>query len=245
VTVSKLVLSELTPLVNAQQGVFYTQVKDGDEPGLELLASYASKPNKHLAKTLRIGESLVGQCAYEKKRILLEDVPDDYIRVSSALGSAAPVNVIVLPVLFEGEIKAVVELASLRKFGETHLSFLDQLTESIGVVFNTIEANMRTESLLEQSQSLTKELQSQQEELKETNDRLEQQAQNLQNSERLLKNQQEELQRTNEQLQEKAKLLSEQMRQVEYKNREVEQAKAALEEKAEQLALSSRYCARR
>src|SRR6266702_3652549 len=241
VTVSKLVLSELTPLVNAQQGVFYTQVKHGDEPSLELLASYASKPNKHLSKTLRIGEGLVGQCAYEKKRILLEDVPDDYIRVSSILGSAAPLNIIILPVLFEGEIKAVVELASLKKFSETHLSFLDQLTESIGVVINTIEANMRTGFLLEQSQSLTKELQSQQEELKETNDRLEQQAQNLQNSERLLKNQQEELQRTNEQLQEKAKLLSEQMRQVEYKNREVEQAKAALEEKAEQLALSSRY----
>ena len=241
VTVSKLVLSELTPLVNAQQGVFYTQVKRGEESSLELLASYASKPNKHLSKTLQIGEGLVGQCAYEKKRILLEDVPNDYIRVSSILGSATPLNIVILPVLFEGEVKAVVELASLRKFSETHLSFLDQLTESIGVVFNTIEANMRTESLLEQSQSLTKELQSQQEELRETNDRLEQQAQNLQNSERLLKNQQEELQRTNEQLQEKAKLLSEQMRQVEFKNREVEQAKAALEEKAEQLALSSRY----
>ncbi len=241
VTVSKLVLSELAPLVNAQQGVFYTQVKRDEEPSLELLASYASKPNKHLLKTLRIGEGLVGQCAYEKKRILLEDVPEDYIRVGSILGSATPLSIIILPVLFEGEIKAVVELASLRKFSETHLSFLDQLTESIGVVFNTIEANMRTESLLEQSQLLTKELQSQQEELKETNDRLEQQAQNLQNSERLLKNQQEELQRTNEELQEKAKLLSEQMRQVEYKNQEVEQAKAALEEKAEQLALSSRY----
>jgi signal transduction histidine kinase/DNA-binding response OmpR family regulator/HAMP domain-containing protein len=241
VTVSKLVLSELTPLVNAQQGVFYTQSKSGDEPHLELLASYASKPSKHISKTLRIGEGLVGQCAYEKKRILLEDVPDDYIRVSSVLGSAAPLNIIILPVLFEGEIKAVIELASLRKFSETHLSFLDQLTESIGVVINTIEANMRTESLLEQSQSLTKELQTQQEELKESNDRLEQQALNLQNSEKLLKNQQEELQRTNEELQEKAKLLSEQMRQVEYKNREVEQAKAALEEKAEQLALSSRY----
>jgi len=241
VTVSKLVLSELAPLVNAQQAVFYTQSKSGREPHLELLASYAFKPNKNLAKTLRIGDGLVGQCAYEKKRILLEDVPRGYIRVRSVLGSAMPLNIIILPVLFEGEIKAVVELASLRKFSETHLSFLDQLTESIGVVFNTIEANMRTEALLEQSQSLTRELQSQQQELKETNDRLGQQAQNLQNSESLLKNQQEELQRTNEQLQEKAKLLSEQMRQVEYKNREVEQAKAALEEKAEQLALSSRY----
>ena len=241
VAVAKLVLSELAPLVNAQQGMFYAQSKRDNEPRLELLGSYASKSSRHLAKTLRIGEGLVGQCAYEKKRILLEDVPDDYIRISSTLGSAAPLNVIIMPVLFEGEVKAVVELASLKKFGESHLSLLDQLTESIGVVFNTIEANMRTEALLEQSQSLTKELQSQQEELKETNDRLEQQAQNLQNSERLLKHQQEELQRTNEELQEKAKQLSEQMRQVEYKNREVEQAKAALEEKAEQLALSSRY----
>src|SRR5207247_4216210 len=157
VTVSKLVLSELAPLVNAQQGVFYTQSKQGDEPCLELLASYASKPSKSLAKTLRIGEGLVGQCAYEKKRILLEDVPHDYIRVDSGLGSAAPLNIIILPVLFEGEIKAVVELASLKKFSETHLSFLDQLTQGIGVVFNTIEANMRTGFLLEQSQSRSEE----------------------------------------------------------------------------------------
>ncbi|HET7766827.1 MAG TPA: response regulator [Burkholderiales bacterium] len=241
VTVSKLVLSELAPLINAQQGVFYCQSKRGDELRLELLAAYASKPNRSLAKTLRVGEGLIGQCAYEKKRILLEDAPADYVRINSGLGSATPLNVIILPVLFEGEVKAVVELASLRRFNETHLSFLEQLTESIGIVFNTIEANMRTEALLEQSQTLTKELQSQQEELKNTNDRLEQQAENLQNSERLLKNQQEELQSTNEELQEKAKLLSEQMQQVAYKNREVEHAKAALEEKAEQLALSSRY----
>src|SRR5258706_3743642 len=241
VTVSKLVLSELAPLVNAQQGVVYSQSKRGEEPRLELLASYASKPNKSLAKTLRIGEGLVGQCSYEKKRILLEDVPNDFVRISSVLGSTTPLNVIILPVLFEGEIKAVVELASLKKFSEAHLLFLEQLTESIGIVFNTAEPTMRTEALLEQSQSLTKELQSKQEELKNTNDRLEQQAQNLQNSERLLKNQQEELQSTNDELQDKAKLLSEQMQQVAYKNREVEHAKAALEEKAEQLALSSRY----
>ncbi|HZW86817.1 MAG TPA: response regulator, partial [Gallionella sp.] len=241
-TVSKLVMTELAPLVHAQQGMFYTQSKRGpDEPRLELLASYALRSTKHIAKTLRMGEGLVGQCAQEKKRILLEDIPDDYIRINSALGSAAPLNIIILPVLFEGEVKAVVELASLRKFSESHLLFLEQLTESIGVVFNTIEANMRTETLLEQSQSLTKELQSQQDVLKETNDRLEQQAQDLQDSEKLLKNQQEELQATNEELQDKAKLLSEQMQQVEHKNREVEHAKAALEEKAEQLALSSRY----
>ncbi|MBI3043071.1 MAG: response regulator, partial [Betaproteobacteria bacterium] len=240
-TVSKLVLSELAPLVNAQQGVIYAQPTRGDELRLDLFASYAHKSTRHLPKTLRFGEGLIGQCAYEKKRILLTDVPHDYIRVSSVLGSAAPLNVIILPVLFEGEVKAVIELASIKKFSEAHLSFLDQLTESIGIVFNTIEAGMRTEDLLQQSQSLTGELQSQQEELKMTNDRLEQQAENLQRSETLLKQQQEELKHTNEQLEEKARLLSEQMRQVEYKNQEVGQAKAALEEKAEQLALSSRY----
>ena len=168
-------------------------------------------------------------------------MPHDYLRIGSVLGSSAPASIIILPVLFEGEVKAVLELASLRKFSQSHLSFLDQLTETIGIVFNRIEANLRTSDLLQQSQSLTRELQIRQDELKKTNDHLELQAQNLQNSERLLKKQQEELQRANEALQDKAKLLSEQMRQVEYKNREVEQAKAALEEKAEQLALSSRY----
>ena len=241
VTVSKLILSELAPLVNAQQGVIYAQPARGDELRLDLIAAYAPMPGNTLPKSLRIGEGLIGQCAYEKKRIVLANVPHGYLQVGSVLGATAPSTIIMLPVLFEDEVKAVIELASLGTFSETHLSFLDQLTESIGIVFNTIESSMRTEDLLQQSQTLTRELQSQQEELKTTNDRLEQQAVNLQNSEGLLKKQQEELQRTNEQLQEKARQLSDQMRQVEYKNREIEQAKAALEEKAEQLALSSRY----
>src|SRR5713226_8284119 len=240
VTVSRLILAELAPLVNAQQAVFYIASSQG-EPHLELIASYAHRSVKNLPKTIAIGEGLVGQCAYEKKRILLSRVPSDYIRVGSALGSAAPVNVAILPVLFEGEVKAVIELASLSEFSETHQAFLDQLTEGIGVVLQTIAANMRTEYLLQQSQSLTGELQSQQRELQKTNERLEHQALNLQKSEALLKSKQEELRAANEQLQEKARQLSEQMRQVELKNREVEQAKAALEEKAEQLALSSRY----
>jgi signal transduction histidine kinase/CheY-like chemotaxis protein/HAMP domain-containing protein len=240
--ISRMVLSELAPLVNAQQGVFYARNRfDGDRRKLELMASYAHRPNKSLPKQLRFGEGLVGQCAVDKRPILLADVPADYLRIGAVLGSTAPLNVIILPVLFEGEVKAIIELASFRRFNDTHLSFLDQLTESIGIVFNTIEAGMRTEDLLKQSQSLTRELQTQQQELKTTNDRLEQQAQNLQRSEALLKRQQDELRATNEELQEKAKLLSEQMRQVEYKNREVEQAKVALEEKAAQLALSSRY----
>jgi signal transduction histidine kinase/HAMP domain-containing protein len=241
VAVSQLVLSELAPLVHAQQGVLYAQSTHVGDPYLEMVASYASGPDGHLAKVVRIGEGLVGQCAVEKKRILLEDVQQDYIRISSALGSALPVNVVILPVLFEGNVKAVLELASIKTFNATRLSLLEQLAESLGIVFNTIKANTLTRDLLAQSQSLTRELQKQQEELKQTNDRLGQQAENLQKSESLLKTQQEELRRANDELQHRAQLLSEQMRQVEYKNQEIELAKAALEEKAEQLALSSRY----
>ena len=184
---------------------------------------------------------MVGQCALESERILLTDVPSDYIQISSGLGEATPLNVVVLPVLFEGQVMAVVELASFHRFSEIHLTFLDQLTESIGIVLNTIAATMRTEKLLAQSQSLAQELQTQQSELTETNKRLEQQARSLQASEDLLRSQQEELRQTNEELEEKARLLAAQNTEVERKNREIEQAKSALEEKAEQLALTSKY----
>jgi len=241
VAASQLVLSELAPLVHAQQGVLYAQSVQDGEPTLKLVASYAAGSEEQLPSVVRPGEGLVGQCAVEKKRILLEDLRQDYLRIGSAVGSAAPLNVVILPVLFEGDVKAVMELASIRRFNATRLLFLDQLAESIGIVLNTIGANMRTRDLLAQSQSLTRELQKQQQELKQTNERLGYQAENLQKSESLLKMQQEELRHANDELQHKAELLSEQMRQVEYKNREIELAKAALEEKAEQLALSSRY----
>jgi len=241
-TVSNMVLSELAPLVNAQHGVFY--VTDQDEDGntvLNLAASYAFNNRKHLANQFRLREGLIGQCAYEKSRILFTNVPTDYVQISSGLGEASPLNVIVLPALFEGDVNAVIELASFSRFSETHQSFLNQLMESIGIVLNTIAANMRTEGLLKQSQLLTSELQAQQEELKKTNDRLEQQANTLRQSEELLRTKQDELQRTNAELEDKARLLSAQNMQVEAKNREVEQAKRDLEEKAEQLALTSKY----
>jgi len=241
VTVSRLILSELTPLVNAQQAAFYVADYRSGDSQLELLAGYAQRHGKSLPRKIAFGEGLVGQCAFEKKRIVLANAPSDYIRIGSSLGSGAPVNIIILPVLFEGQVKAVIELASFGKFSDTHQTFLDQLTESIGVVLHTIAANMQTEYLLHQSQSLTAELQTQQDELKKTNDRLEQQALNLQKSESLLKGKQDELRAANEQLQEKARQLSDQMHQVEFKNREIEQARSALEEKAEQLSLSSRY----
>jgi len=239
-TVARLILSEMAPLVDMQHGVFYI-ADTSEEVVLKLLASYAYPKRKSAATEFRLGESLVGQCAFEKERIIIKNPPANYVKINSGLGEAAPTNIVVLPVLFEGQIKAVIELASFTPFNEIQFGFLDQLTESIGIVINTIEANMRTEELLKQSQSLAGELQSGQAELQETNRRLEMQAQSLQTSEDLLKRQQEELQKTNQELEEKATLLSEQKSEVEQKNRQIELASVALEDKAKQLALSSKY----
>ena len=173
ITVSRMILSELAPLVSMQHGVFYLNESQNGEPDLKLLASYAYTERKNLSNRFKAGEGLVGQAALEKQSILLTDVPADYVQISSGLGEAKPLNIVVLPVLFEGEVKAVIELASFYRFSDIHLTFLDQLTESIGIVLNTITATMRTEELLKQSQSLAVELQTQQQELTETNKRLE------------------------------------------------------------------------
>ena len=173
-TVSSMILSELAPLVSAQHGVFYTvaSLDDGGEPVLLYQAGYGYKERKHLANHFRLGEGLVGQCAQEKERILLTDVPGDYVRINSGLGEAPPLNIIVLPILFEGAVRAVVELASFSHFSPTHQAFLDQLTESIGLVLNTIEANTVTENLLKQSQSQAQELQTRQEVVEEKAEQL-------------------------------------------------------------------------
>jgi HAMP domain-containing protein len=175
-TVANLILSEVSHLVSAQQGVFYICDHGGTDDDLRLIGSYAHRNPQHLVDRFRMGESLIGQCALERKRLLLQQVPDNYVQITSGLGESSPRNIIVLPVLFEGQVRAVIELASLHAFSDVHLNLLDQLTESIGIVLNTIEANSRTEDLLRQSQSLAQELQSQQQELTETNKRLELQA---------------------------------------------------------------------
>ncbi len=165
--VGKLILSELAPVVSAQHGVFYIMSGDGDEAELKLLASYAASDGNGLPTRFKLGQGLIGQAAIDKERILLSDVPTDYIRVQSGLGESRPINIVVLPILFEGEVKAVMELSSLERFNPTHQALLDQLAESIGIVLRTIEANRRTEGLLEQSQSLAAELQKTNQELQE------------------------------------------------------------------------------
>ena len=129
-TVAKLILSELAPVVSAQQAVFYTLDVSKDEPVLKLLASYAYIERKSVANEFKLGQGLVGQCALEKQRILLVNPPKDYIAIASGLGEATPQNIIVMPVIFEGQVKAIIELASFERFNPTHLAFLDQLLPS-------------------------------------------------------------------------------------------------------------------
>src|ERR1700691_2024797 len=211
-TVGRMLLSELAPLVDAQQGVIYRMEGDGSGT-MELLSAFADDGGEGHRKRLKVGEGLIGQCAAEKRRMLVSDLPPDTVPIRSGLFQAIPRNIIVLPVLFEDSVKAVIELASLRVFTPSHLAFLGQLTASIGIVLNSIEATMQTEGLLTQSQQLATELQTQQ----------------------------TELQQTNEQLAQKAQQLAEQNVEVERKNQEIEQARRALEEKAKELALTSKY----
>ena len=211
-TVGRLLLSELTPLVNAQLGVIY-QARSEEAPGLQLLAAYADDGINGHPQQLPLGEGLIGQCAADKRRILISEMPQHAVPIGSGLFKAVPRNVVVLPVLFESQVKAVIELASLSEFTTLQMMFLEQLTTNIGIVVNSIEATMQTEGLLKQSQQLAGELQAQQ----------------------------RELQQTNEQLEQKAQQLAERNVEVERKNQEIEQARRALEEKATELALTSKY----
>ncbi len=211
-TVGRLLLSELTPLVNAHQGVIY-QIENEEPNNLKLLSAYADDGANGHPQTLRLGEGLIGQCALDKRRMLITEILDSAASISSALLKAKPRNNIVLPVLFENQAKAVIELASLHEFTPLQTTFLEQLTTSIGIVLNSIEATMQTEGLLKQSQQLAAELQTRQ----------------------------YELQQTNEQLEQKAQQVAERNVEVERKNQEIEQARRALEEKATELAWTSKY----
>ena len=212
VPVAQLVMSELASLIRMQHGLFYVMDQAQLESRcLRLSAAYAAGDDARSA--WRLGEGLVGQCALDRKPHLVADVPPTYLTIRTGVGAAAPACLLVQPIVFENEVKAVLELASFTPFSTTELNFLGQLGECIGVVLHTIEASTRTENLLSQAQSLAQELQSQQ----------------------------EALSRSNADLQEKALLLERQKAAMQMKNQEVELTRMSLEEKAEQLTLSSRY----
>jgi HAMP domain-containing protein/CheY-like chemotaxis protein/signal transduction histidine kinase len=211
-TVGRLLLTELAPLVNAHMGAIY-QTENADSPQLRLLSAYAGDSANPHPLVVQFGEGLIGQCAMDKRQRLVSDIPTDTAPINSALLRVIPKNLVVLPVLFENQVKAVIELSSISSFTTSQMTFLEQLTDSIGIVLNSIEATMQTEGLLKQSQQLAGELQTQQ----------------------------KELQQTNEQLEQKAQQLAERNVEVERKNQEIEQARRALEEKATELSLTSKY----
>lgn len=239
-TVSNLVLAQLAPLISSHQGAFYILDTEENDLTLRLLGSYANQKGD-LPETLKLGEGLLGQCAMDRQPIVIENVPQQFFKVNSSLGVTEPGHVAIFPVLFEGQLLAVIEVATLHHFAPIHLSFIEQLTEDIGIVLNTIQTNTRTEDLLAQSQTLAKELRQQQLEMTETNKRLEQQTVSLQKSQQQLRQKQDELEVTNLQLEERATQVLLQKEDVEQKRREIERAHRALEEKAEQLALTSKY----
>jgi signal transduction histidine kinase/HAMP domain-containing protein/CheY-like chemotaxis protein len=218
-TVAALIMNELTPLVGALHGTFFLADAGEPNPVLRMIASYGNDKT-NVAEQFALGQSLVGQVALTRKPIVVEQTPADYVRISSSLGSAAPVSLIVLPIVFEDQVVGVIELASFSRFTAVQRDFLEQLMETIGVNVNTIIANARTDSLLTESQRLTSELQARSGELQ---------------------SQQAELQRSNAELEEKAKLLARQNSDIEVKNHEIEQARQEIEERAQQLALASKY----
>jgi signal transduction histidine kinase/HAMP domain-containing protein/ActR/RegA family two-component response regulator len=212
-TVANLIMDELVPLVGAHHGTFFLADSDEGEVRLRLIAGYGHRADSGAPVQFRLGESLIGQVAKTKKPLLVTDVPGDYIKISSGLGEASPASLILMPIVFEGQVLGVIEAGSFRPFTRVHQDFLEQLRETIGVNVNALMANAMTDALLEESRRLATELQERQ----------------------------EDLQRSNADLEDKAVQLARQNRDIEFKNVEIEQARQEIEERARQLALASRY----
>ncbi|OON71691.1 HAMP domain-containing protein [Streptomyces tsukubensis] len=226
--VARLIMSELTPVVSAQHGAFFLarpteEGADLSTPGdayeLRMIGSYAYSMGS-MPTSFKPGETLIGTAAQERRTILVDNVPSGYLKIASGLGEAPPAHVIVLPVLFEGTVLGVIELASFQPFTHIQKDFLNQIAEMIATSVNTISVNSKTEVLLVQSQELTEQLRVRSAELEQR---------------------QKALQDSNEELEEKAELLARQNRDIEVKNTEIEEARQVLEERAEQLAVSMRY----
>ncbi len=219
-TLAELIMDELIPLVGARHGAFF--IKDDTSEGaiLRLIAGYGLRVDLAAPSQFRFGQSLIGQVAKTRKPIIVDDAPPDYVRIASGLGDGAPVSLIVLPIVFEGQVLGVIEAGSFSRFTQVHQDFLEQLMETIGVIVNSIIVNSRTDHLLQESQRLAGELQARTGELQAR---------------------QEELQRSNADLEDKAAQLARQKRDIEIKNAEIEQARQEIEERAKQLDMASRY----
>src|ERR1700761_379590 len=218
--VAELIMEELAPLLGAQHGTFFLTEEWDGERRLRRCAGYGLAADKDAPIQYRIGQSLIGQVAKSKRPIVVDDIPQGYIKISSGLGEASPTNLAIMPIVFEDQVLGVVELASFTKFAPIQIAFLEQLAETLGISVNAIIANSRTDALLEESQRLTAELQARSSELQARSN---------------------ELQRSNLDLEDKAALLAAQKQDIEAKNEEIELAREEIEARARQLALASQY----
>ncbi|MBI5416332.1 response regulator [Candidatus Poribacteria bacterium] len=237
-TLAQNIIKFLCNYLNAQIGTLY--VTDGNNI-LHMVGSYAYTKRKEVSNEFKLGEGLIGQCALEKQAILITNVPPDYIKIQSGLGEKNPNNIIVVPFIYENEVKGVIELGSFYEFTDLKIEYLKQITESIAISLNTTESRIKTNNLLKETQNQAQELRQQQEELRQVNETLEIQTEALKKSEARLQEQQEELKQTNEELEEQAKLLEKQKDYINIENIELEKAQKVLEQKAEELKNSSRY----
>lgn len=208
-----MLIKKLVPMVGASQGVFYVKEVGKGDQYLTRMSSFASLTGEQERKQFHFGEGLIGQCALLKRPIHLSQIPEDYLKIGSGLGEASPKTIMILPVLFEGQVLAVIEIASFENLTPLQMKLLEEVNNTLGIKINSIINHMKVEQLLQESQALTEELQAQSEELQM---------------------QQEELRTTNEKLEE-------QYEASKQKNFEIQEVSAALEEKAQQLLISSKY----
>ncbi len=232
------VITYLATYLDAKVGAIYLKEESGV---LKLASSYAFTTRKNLSNEYKVGMGIVGQAAKEKKPILITDVPEDYVKINSGIGEAKPLNILVLPFVYEGAVKGVIELGSFHEFKDLYLQFLNTIVENIAIAFHTAESRVELQKLLEQSQVQAEELQAQQEELRVTNEELEEQTEALKRSEEELKNQQEELKKANVELEARTEDLTIQKKEIESKNDELEVARKEIERKAADLEMSSKY----
>jgi CheY-like chemotaxis protein len=252
VELAQNVINYLAAYLQAQIGAIYLQ---DDDQVLKLYASYAYKKRKNVANSFKPGEGLVGQAALEKKSILITEVPDDYIRINSGLGEAKPLNILVTPLIYDGQVSGVIELGSFQEFYDQHFYFMEQAAESIAIALQSALSRVRVKQLLEKTQLQARELQVQQEELKATNEEmqtqqeelrvaneeLEEQTRALKQSEEMLKKQQEELKASNIELEKQTQILQTHQQSIEQKNTALEKARLEIEKKAGELQASSEY----
>ena len=232
------IIGYISNYLNCQIGLIY--IKD-EENGYNVMASYAFDSKDNISSKINLGEGLIGQCALEKKSILITDVPKDYIKINSGVGEAVPRNILVVPCLFDEEVKGIIELGSFQEFSEEQMEFLELVSESIAISINSADARYKMKALLHKTLEQSEELQMQQEELRQTNEELEGQTNALKESEMTLQMQQEELRVTNEELEERSKLLEAQKLDISNKNKNLQKAKVDIEEKAEAIELASKY----